>query len=202
MQDWGCGSDRIVGGSRPCRPRGEFACCVTEVTVAIGFFDHSVRQYSLDQAALTPHARGHGCDGRIRSMQENQSANQEAAMKSVLCLATLSLLLCAPALAHQVETDTIMVCDTQKQAERYVQLFDGNSELAISAVNAEANDPTACAMVNVAYVPGPPLGMARSRSHGFELVPIAVIAVKTPVGFQRVKPAIAYTLVKIREHAV
>jgi hypothetical protein len=32
--------------------------------------------------------------------------------------------------------------------------------------------------------------------------PIVVIAAKTPEGFQRVKPAPAYTLIKIREIAV
>jgi hypothetical protein len=123
-------------------------------------------------------------------------------MKCFLRLAVLSLLLCSPALAYEAETDTIIICDTQKQVERYAQLFDGDQQLAIRAVNTEANNPTACAVMEVAYVQGPVLDVARNTAHAFQIVPIVVIAAKTPGGFQRVKPAPAYTLIKIREIAV
>jgi hypothetical protein len=59
-------------------------------------------------------------------------------MKSALRLAMLLSLIYVPAHAHEVETGAILVCDTQKQVERYVQFFDGNPQVAISAVNAEA----------------------------------------------------------------
>jgi hypothetical protein len=41
------------------------------------------------------------------------------------------------------------ICDTQKQVERFVQLFDENPQAAMSAVNAEENDPNAYAQVDV-----------------------------------------------------
>src|SRR5262245_59109572 len=63
-----------------------------------------------------------------------------------------------PARAHEVETGTVMVCDTQKQVERFVALFEGDAQAAISAVNAEEQDPTACAVLEVAYVSGPQVG--------------------------------------------
>jgi len=46
------------------------------------------------------------------------------------------------------------------------------------------------------------LDVVRSTAHAFQIVPIVVIAAKTPEGFQRVRPAPAYTLFKIREIAV
>jgi hypothetical protein len=123
-------------------------------------------------------------------------------MKSALRLALLSFLMSLPAHAHEVETGAIMVCDTQQQVERYAQLFDGNPQVAISAVNAEANDPTACAMVEAAYVQGPPIEIARSKSYAFSIVPIVVVGVSKPNGYQQIRPALFFTLVKVKEFAV
>ena len=58
-------------------------------------------------------------------------------MKSAMCLTTLFLLMCTPAHAYELETGSITICDTQKQMERFVQLFDGNPQAAMSAVNTE-----------------------------------------------------------------
>jgi hypothetical protein len=60
-----------------------------------------------------------------------------------LGIALLSLLLCFAARAQKIEVSTGVFCDTQKQVERLVALFDGNAEKAMTAVNAEENDPTA-----------------------------------------------------------
>ena len=123
-------------------------------------------------------------------------------MKSALCLATLFLLMCTPAHAYEVETGSITICDTQKQMERFVQLFDENPQAAMSAVNAEENNPNACAEVDVSYVPGPKLGVARSRSHAFQVMPIVVVGANTPGGYRPVKPAMFFTVVEVKEFAV
>ena len=123
-------------------------------------------------------------------------------MKSALRFAILSLLMCLPAQARDVETGPVMICDTQQQVERYVQLFNGNREQAIRAVNAEANNPNACAMVDAAYVRGPSLGMARTMSHAFEIIPVAVVGVNTPGGIRPVRSAVYFMLVKVKEFAV
>src|SRR5258705_1952895 len=91
----------------------------------------------------------------------NRSASRRALMKPALLLATLSLTICVPAYAYETATGAVMICDTQKQVERYVQLFDGDPEVAIRAVNTEENSPNACALVDVSYVEGPDAGMAR-----------------------------------------
>src|SRR5262249_1525065 len=123
-------------------------------------------------------------------------------MKSILRFAFLSLLACAPAYAYEVETGSVLICDTQRQVERFVQLFDGNQQLAISAVNTEEHNPNACAMVDAAYVLGPQLGLARSRSHAFEITSVVVVGPATPRGYRSVKPAIFFTPVSLKEFAV
>jgi hypothetical protein len=107
-----------------------------------------------------------------------------------------------PARAHEVETGKVMVCDSQKQVERFVTLFNGDAQAAISAVNAEEQDPTACAVVDIAYVSGPELGIARSRTEAFQIVPIIVVGVNTPAGLRPTSPGAFFTLVKVKEYAV
>ncbi len=108
----------------------------------------------------------------------------------------------APARAHELQTGTVMICDTEKQVERFVALFDGNAQAAAGAVNAEEQNPTACAVVDIAYVSGPKVGMARSRTDAFQIVPIIAVAVNTPAGLRSVSPAFFFTLVKVREYSV
>jgi hypothetical protein len=121
-------------------------------------------------------------------------------VKHALHLAALALMICLH--AHEIETGTVLICDTQKQVERYAQLFDGNQQVAIRAVNTEENDPNACALVDASYVQGPDVGMARNSSHAFRIVPIVVVGVKTPRGFGPVKPVLFFTPFKIDELAV
>jgi hypothetical protein len=123
-------------------------------------------------------------------------------MKTALIVPILSLVTCLPAHAYETETGAVMICDTQKQVERYVQIFDGNPRAAIRAVNTEENDPNACALADVSYVQGPDVGMARSSSHAFRIVPIAVVGVSTSSGYAPVKPALFFTPVEIKELAV
>jgi hypothetical protein len=123
-------------------------------------------------------------------------------MKIARYLALLFLLNCVPAHAYEVEIGSVLVCDTQKQVERFVQIFDQNLEAAISIVNTEENSPTACAMVDIAYVQGRQLGMARSTSHTFKIIPVVVVATNTPSGYRPVEPTPSLMLVEIREFAV
>ena len=123
-------------------------------------------------------------------------------MKTALIVATLSFVTCLPAHAYETETGAVMICDTQKQVERYVQVFDGNPRTAIRAVNTEENDPNACALTDVAYVQGPDVGMVRSSSHAFRIVAIAVVGVNRSTGYAPVKPALFFMPVEIKELAV
>src|SRR3954453_9427530 len=123
-------------------------------------------------------------------------------MKSALCIAMLSLSVCLPAHAYEVETGAVMICDTEKQVERFVELFNGNQQIAARAVNSEENNPNACAIVDVSYVRGPKLDTARNRSQAFQIIPIVVVGVSTANGYAPVKPALFFTPVEVKEFAV
>jgi hypothetical protein len=127
---------------------------------------------------------------------------QESAMKTALVLAVLLPLACLPAKGHEIQSGVVTICDTQGQVERYVQLFDGNPQVAIGAVNTEEHDPSACALVNVSYVQGPELGIVRNRAHAFQIMPIVVVGMNTPTGYRQSAPALFFTPVKVSEFAV
>ena len=123
-------------------------------------------------------------------------------MKTALVLGVLLPLVCLPAQAYEIQSGAVTICDTRGQAERYVQLFDGNPQVAIGAVNSEEHNPTACALVNVSYVQGPELGIVRGREHAFQIMPIVVVGVYTPNGQRAAAPALFFTPVKVTEFAV
>lgn len=80
-------------------------------------------------------------------------------MKSILRIAILSFIACVPARAYEAETGAVTVCDTQQQVERLVQLFQGDAQVALRAVNLEEHNPSACALelqsAQPALIPAP-----------------------------------------------
>jgi hypothetical protein len=106
----------------------------------------------------------------------------KTATRLVSLVALLATHFCCPAGASDYEVGKSLVCDTQGQVERFVALFTGDASAAIRVVNAESLDPTACAIVNVAYMRGPSIGMARHGDNAFEIVRILVVGVETERG--------------------
>jgi hypothetical protein len=114
-------------------------------------------------------------------------------------IALLFLLLCVPARAQKIEVATGIFCDTQKQMERYVALFDGDATAAINAVNAEENDPTACGIGTIAFIRGPEIASARTRTATFHIVRVIVVGVYTEAGLRRIVPAAFFSVEKLDE---
>ena len=125
-------------------------------------------------------------------------------MKDVLWIGLVLPFLFAPlpARAFEVEAGPVVICDTKQQVERFAQLFDGDQQAAISAVNKEEHSSNACIVIDAAYVEGREIGMARGETHTFRIVPIMVLAADTPAGYRKVEPAVFYTPVKILEYPV
>jgi hypothetical protein len=119
----------------------------------------------------------------------------------LLHFALLSLLLCLPAQAQEIEYGKGLICDTRQQAEHLARYLDGDLGAALRAVNAEEHDPNACAVVSVAFVRGPELAKVRSKDTTFQIVRILVVGVGTPGGFQSVVPAAYVSLFKVEEYA-
>jgi hypothetical protein len=116
-------------------------------------------------------------------------------------LAVLIAPFCGSAHAMDYEVGTSIICDTQTQVERFVALFSGDTQAAIDAVNAEEQDPTACALVDVAYLRGAEIGMARSGDSAFEIVRILVVGIDTAAGIQAVRPSAYFSLFGVKEYA-
>ena len=114
-------------------------------------------------------------------------------------LASLSLLLCAPAWAHKIEVGSGVFCDTQQQIERFVTLFDGDAQTAMNAVNAEENDPTACIAGTIAYIRGPEVAKATTKTGTFQIVRVLVVGIVTEAGFRAAAPAAFFSLEKVDE---
>jgi hypothetical protein len=122
-------------------------------------------------------------------------------MKPGVMVGFLSLLLLAPAHADEVETSTGVICNTQKQMERFVDLNEADPQSAIRAVNAEANDPTACAVASLAFVRGNHSVSVRKNDATFQIVPILVVGVVTPDGVRGIAPAVYFSLFRVEERS-
>ena len=107
------------------------------------------------------------------------------------------LLVGSPARAENIEIGTAPVCDTQQQMERFVKVFDGDAQTAVTTVNTEVNDPTACVIVTMAYVPEPPLATVRNNNTTFQIVPVLVFGVITSEGVQAVEPARLFSALQV-----
>ena len=116
-----------------------------------------------------------------------------------LGIALFTLLLCAPARAQEIEVGNGIFCDTQKQVERVVALFDGKAEKAMQAVNAEENDPTACVSGTIAFIRGPEITTARTSNGTFHIVRVLVVGVLTEAGFRNAVPTAFFSFKRVDE---
>jgi hypothetical protein len=126
-------------------------------------------------------------------------------MSFAACLKALllvpSVLFFRPAAqAQEVELGPSLICNTENQAERFNALYDGDAQAAISAVNSEMHDPTACGLVNAAYVRGRQLATARNKDTTFGVVEILVVGIVDEEGsVESVTPAVFYSLFAVEE---
>src|SRR5215475_3793423 len=119
--------------------------------------------------------------------------------------ALLAAPFCVPAHAADAadyEVASSLVCDTQEQVERFVALFAGDAQAAIRVVNAEQKNPTACAMMNIAFMRGNQVGTARHGENAFQITHILVIGIENGNGIQPVQPAAYYSAFGIKEYAI
>ena len=99
----------------------------------------------------------------------------------------------------QVQVGATIICDTQKQMERFVVLFDGDFSSAMNKVNIEERNPTACIGATMAYVQGNELSKAKGFKGTYNIVRVLVLGITTPMGFQPIQPAAFFSIVKSEE---
>jgi hypothetical protein len=115
-------------------------------------------------------------------------------------VALLSCGLIAPAVAGEVETGTVLICDTQHQAERLASLMHGDDAVSVvSDVNAEEHSDTACGIADVAFLRGSNLATIRTKDETFEVAKILIMGVVTGTRVKDVPPKIYFSVFKIDE---
>jgi len=93
-----------------------------------------------------------------------------------------------------------LICNTEQQAQRYVTVFDGDSDQAVGKVNAEANDEHACAVANVAFIPlSSAATTVRNGASAYRVVQIVILGVVTPIGVQKVQPFVQFAVAPVEE---
>jgi len=111
-----------------------------------------------------------------------------------------TLLFGTAAQAQEVEIGPSLICDSEKQVQRFIALYDGDTLATINAVNREANDATACGVVTTAYVRGPQIANARSKDKSFSIAQILVVGIADDDGsVESVTPAVFYSLFPVEE---
>jgi hypothetical protein len=132
----------------------------------------------------------------------DREAPMSFATRLVPLIAFFAAPFCASAQTPDYEVGPSLVCDTQGQVERFVALFNGDAQATTRLVNAEAKDPSACAIMNVAFMRGAQLGMARHGDNAFEIIRILVVGVETESGLRPVSPAAYFSLFGVKEYEV
>lgn len=93
-----------------------------------------------------------------------------------------------------------MICDTAEQAERYAALRAKGVDInpAAMKVNAEANDPRACGIAAVAYIPDAIVATQNKGESLLRVVRISVVAGYNGSGWQRVANMIQYAVIETK----
>ena len=116
-----------------------------------------------------------------------------------MCIATPAAAGEQPKSDADVQVGTTIICDTQKQMERFVVVFSGDFSEAMNKVNAEENNPTACIGATMAYVKGNELSKAKGIKGTYNIIRVLVLGITTPMGFQAIQPAAFFSIVKSEE---
>jgi len=116
------------------------------------------------------------------------------------CGALVALLLSFQlALAQEVVTGTEVVCNSGKQAERYIALFQGDEEETVTQVNTEAEDDDACRVTTVAYLRGNDVAKAVTKEGTFVIARVLIVGFVTPRGVHKVPHFVQFSVFKIDE---
>jgi hypothetical protein len=133
-------------------------------------------------------------------------------MDLLLRLAFVLVLFCFPAaaVAQEPEHDASaqvgagIVCDSAQQIERYVALkAEGAApDQAVQLVNTEANNPEACALLLIAFIPRSQVGNLSVTGGVLRVMEITVVAAATKEGWNSVPSVKQYTAVFVKTEEV
>jgi hypothetical protein len=116
-------------------------------------------------------------------------------------LAVLIAPFCGSAQAMDYEVGSSIVCDTiPGRTLRRPVLRRYASDHRRRQCRGE--NPTACALIDAAYLRGPEIGVARNGDSVFEIVRILVGGIDTAAAIRMVRPSAYFSLFGVKEYAV
>jgi hypothetical protein len=120
-----------------------------------------------------------------------------------LPLALASMLFVAPlnaaplgSASAPISVGRTVICDTSEQAQRFVDLRNGGSQMdqALQLINQEATNRSACGAAVVAFRSGEPIGTARLDGKAVNVVKITVLAFSNGRGWSMVPETVQYAI--------
>ena len=98
---------------------------------------------------------------------------------------------------QSLEVGIGLICNSAAQVERYLALHvkDESPDEAIKVVNAEVQDPNACALAAIAFVRGEEGKSVPAPGGLMKITQVMILATQTPAGWQRVPPIVQYTAI-------
>jgi len=97
--------------------------------------------------------------------------------------------------ADEVTADNVLVCATPADAKSYAA---SHKDALQSSIAGEA-DEKACLVTKVVFIPGKQSDRIEHNDGTYAVTEILIVAVKTPYGVLRMRPNVAYTLLRLRE---
>ena len=129
----------------------------------------------------------------LQTLRGRKEKVMDKSVRVGLLLAGISLTLCLGILyaRSDVLIGTGLVCDTQTQAEQYVEKWTGDSDATLKLVN-DAAGPNSCLIATVVFTDPKQVSLRRNSQGLFEITEITVLG--SP-GFKFPDPIVWYTLV-------
>jgi hypothetical protein len=98
----------------------------------------------------------------------------------------------------QVTEDNVLVCATPADAKSYA----ASHKDAVQSSIANRADEKACLVTKVVFIAGKQGDRIEHSDATYAVTEILIIAVKTPYGVQRMRPNVAYALLRLNETLV
>jgi len=99
-----------------------------------------------------------------------------------------------------VKEDNVLVCATPADAKSYAA---SHKDALQSAIAGEADEKAkACVVSKVVFIPGKQSDRIEHSDATYAITEILIVAVKTPYGVQRMRPNVAYALLRLNETPV
>src|SRR5262249_6316756 len=151
------------------------------------------------QASASKSRRVYGNFRCYDAVVEAKEVSQRLPMRNfsnLLVAVTLSTLPGAFAQAEvqaDVKEDNVLVCATPADAKSYA----ASHKDAVQSSIAEQADEKACLVTKAFFISGQQSDRIEHRDATYAVTEILIVAVKTPYGVLRMRPNVAYTLVRL-----